>query len=91
MILNVPRIYQRTLKKKTAAEWENRKKSINRKVKNTFTRKDAKKLFQKWVRLRDAEQPCISKVVVTIKTFGMEVILKAEIHSGVIFNPAKLP
>jgi hypothetical protein len=53
---------------------ENERKALVRKIKNTFTiRNDAKKSFQKWVRLRDANE-IVFRAVVTIKTFGMEDI-----------------
>jgi hypothetical protein len=66
---------------------ENRKESIMRKKHFRNTEADAKNRFQKWVRLRDANENCIS-CSGNNKTFGMEEHLKAEIYSGVIFNPA---
>ncbi len=48
--------------------------------------KVAKRVFQKWVRLRDANLPCISCGTETSKQWDGGHYKKAEIYSGVIFN-----
>jgi len=47
---------------------------------------DAKKSFQKWIRLRDNEQPCISCPTSTADLFDGGHYLKAELFSGLIFD-----
>lgn len=48
--------------------------------------KVAKRVFQKWVRLRDTNLPCISCGTETSKQWDGGHYKKAEIYSGVIFN-----
>lgn len=47
---------------------------------------EARKLFQKWIRLRDSDKPCISCNSSTADTFDGGHFYKAEVYSGLIFN-----
>ena len=47
---------------------------------------DARKSFQKWIRLRDKDKPCISCNNSTADTFDGGHFYKAEVYSGLIFN-----
>ncbi len=47
---------------------------------------EAKQVFQKWVRMRDKNQPCISCGVTASSVWDGGHFKKAEIYSGVIFN-----
>lgn len=47
---------------------------------------EAKKPFQKYIRLRDADLPCISCGTYTASIFDGGHFYKAEIYSGLIFN-----
>ena len=50
----------------------------------------AKKQIQKWVRLRDKDLPCISCGTSYTQQWDGGHYLKAEIYSGVIFNPMNI-
>lgn len=47
--------------------------------------KEARKVFQKWIRLRDEKLPCISCGCLTAKQWDGGHFLKAELFSGTIF------
>jgi len=47
---------------------------------------DARKSFQKWIRLRDSNKSCISCNSSTADTFDGGHFYKAEVYSGLIFN-----
>jgi hypothetical protein len=47
---------------------------------------DARKSFQKWIRLRDSNKPCISCDSLTADLFDGGHFYKAEVYSGLIFN-----
>ena len=47
----------------------------------------AKKIFQKWVRLRDENEPCISCQRTNALVWNGGHYKKAEMYSGVIFHP----
>jgi hypothetical protein len=47
---------------------------------------EAKTVFQRWVRLRDKDKPCISCGVTVSSVWDGGHFKKAEIYSGVIFN-----
>jgi len=47
---------------------------------------DARKSFQKWIRLRDSDKSCISCNSSTADTFDGGHFYKAEVYSGLIFN-----
>ena len=46
----------------------------------------AKQVFQKWIRKRDKEEPCISCGTVSSDLWDGGHYLKAEIYTGAIFN-----
>lgn len=48
--------------------------------------KEAKVVFQKWIRLRDQEQPCISCGIKNNKLWDGGHYFKAELFSGLIFD-----
>lgn len=47
---------------------------------------EARKSFQKWIRLRDSDKPCISCNSSTSELFDGGHFYKAEVYSGLIFN-----
>jgi hypothetical protein len=47
---------------------------------------EAKAVFQKWIRHRDKELPCISCQITYAKEWNAGHYKKAELYSGVIFN-----
>ena len=47
---------------------------------------EAKKVFQKWIRLRDKDKPCISCGTISSTVWDGGHFKKAELYSGVIFN-----
>jgi len=47
---------------------------------------EAKKVFQKWIRMRDKDKPCISCGSVSSTVWDGGHYKKAEIYSGVIFH-----
>jgi hypothetical protein len=47
---------------------------------------EAKKVFQKWIRLRDKDKPCISCGSISSTVWDGGHFKKAELYSGVIFN-----
>lgn len=47
---------------------------------------DAKKIFQKWIRLRDKDKPCISCGTISSSVWDGGHFKKAELYSGVIFH-----
>lgn len=66
------------------------KKKMGEMKKSLLTLSDyekiARKIFQRWVRLRDKNLPCISCGVVTTPQWDGGHYLKAELFSGLIFN-----
>ena len=74
---------------KEKAEWKREQKAGYEKLKTLGQYEaDAKKSFQKWVRLRDADENCISCNGNDKDLWDGGHFKKAEIYSGVIFNPA---
>lgn len=70
--------------KKDKAETKAKKEKLK-----TYTQKvnDAKKVFQKWIRTRDAGNPCIScNRAIGNSVFHAGHYKKSEIYRGVIFN-----
>jgi len=66
--------------------WNAEKKLLKEKLKTLGQYEaEAKKSFQKWIRLRDKDNPCISCGKITTEMDGGH-FKKAEIYSGVIFN-----
>ena len=47
---------------------------------------EARKSFQKWIRLRDNDKPCISCNSTTAELYDGGHFYKAEVYSGLIFN-----
>lgn len=47
---------------------------------------EAKKVFQKWIRIRDKDKPCISCGTISSSVWDGGHFKKAELYSGVIFN-----
>ena len=47
---------------------------------------EAKKVFQKWIRLRDKDKPCISCGTISSSVWDGGHFKKAELYSGVIFH-----
>lgn len=82
--------YAKRLKEnKAKAEWRIEKKALTEKLKTLSQYEaDAKKSFQKWIRLRDANENCISCGGNDKDLWDGGHFKKAEIYSGVIFNPA---
>lgn len=75
---------------KCAAEysaWPKRKKRIKESLK-TRTQKiqEARKVFQRYIRERDKDKPCISCGTTTATKWDAGHYLKAEIYTGLIFN-----
>lgn len=69
-----------------ADKWKVEKVVLKEKLKTLGQyESEAKKSFQKWIRLRDFGKPCISCNKVTPDMDGGH-FKKAEIYSGVIFN-----
>lgn len=72
----------------------NSKKEVNKRIKEM--RKEvqslgdlrfiARQTFQKWIRLRDAKEPCISCPSTESKQWDGGHYLKAEIYTGLIFD-----
>lgn len=70
-----------------AKEWQ-KEKNIKRTALKTLTdlENEAKKSFQKYIRLRDIDLPCISCGVENTELWDGGHYKKAEIYSGVILN-----
>ena len=80
--------YSKKLKaNKEANEWKKQKAELKEKVKTLSQYEaDAKKSFQKFIRLRDVDLPCVSCGSTESDTFDGGHFKKAEIYSGVIFD-----
>jgi len=81
--------YSKILKEnKAASEWKIQKSVLKDNLKTLGQYEaDAKKSFQKWVRLRDKDENCISCGGNEKDLWDGGHFKKAEIYSGVIFNP----
>jgi len=66
--------------KKEKKEWYDKNKTLSQ------LEAEARKPFQKWIRQRDANLPCISCGCKTAKQWDGGHYLKAEIYSGLIFS-----
>lgn len=74
--------------KKEQQEWKVEKQSIKEKHKSiTWFINDARVVFQKWVRLRDANDGCISCGNKTATQYDAGHYFKAETITGLIFHP----
>lgn len=47
---------------------------------------EARKSFQKWIRMRDSDKPCISCNTTSAELYDGGHFYKAEVYSGLIFN-----
>lgn len=75
------------LKKKEDKEWREKKKALKEKLKTlTEYEKDARKVYQKWIRMRDEKRPCISCNATQAKQWDGGHYYKAELYSGLIFD-----
>jgi len=74
-------------KEKEAKEWKAEKAILKYKLKTLGQYEaEAKKAFQKWIRMRDDKQPCISCGVKETDLFDGGHYFKAELFSGLIFD-----
>lgn len=74
-------------KQKEQKEWKVEKSILKDKLKTLGQfEADAKKSFQKWVRIRDSTMPCISCGVKETDLFDGGHYFKAELFSGLIFD-----
>jgi len=74
-------------KEKNDKEWKVKKAILRDNLKTLGQYEaDAKKSFQKWVRMRDDKQPCISCGVKETDLFDGGHYFKAELFSGLIFD-----
>jgi hypothetical protein len=72
---------------KEKKDWNKRKKEGLEKLKTvTVYEKDARKVFQMWIRLRDVGLPCISCGAGSASQWDGGHYFKAELYSGLIFN-----
>lgn len=69
-------------------QWKERKKSMKEKVKKlTDYEHEAREAFQAWIRWRDKDKPCISCGSEKSLIWDGGHYLKAELYSGLIFDP----
>lgn len=82
-------IHSKNLKQqKEQREWKQEKAVLKDKLKTLGQYEaEAKKSFQKWIRLRDKNLNCISCGINETELFDGGHYKKAEIYSGVIFDP----
>lgn len=74
-------------RKKREREWRKEKKEKRQKLKSIGKLKlDAREPFQKWIRLRDADQNCISCDTPVSDIWDGGHFYKAELYSGLIFH-----
>ena len=72
---------------KEAKDWKVKKAILKDNLKTLGQYEaDAKKSFQKWVRMRDDKQPCISCGTTKADTYDGGHYFKAELFSGLIFD-----
>lgn len=73
--------------KKEAQDWHKEKKVMKENLKTLGDyEKEARKVFQQFIRLRDKDQPCISCGCVTAKQWDAGHYLKAELFTALIFT-----
>jgi len=65
---------------KEKKEWHNKNDSYAKRLGKV------KAIFQKWIRLRDKNEPCISCGIVETNLWDGGHFLKAELYSGLIFH-----
>lgn len=75
------------VKAKQTKDWQKEKKVLKTALKTlSELEAEAKKSFQKYIRLRDKDLPCVSCGVNETELWDGGHYKKAEIYSGVIFN-----
>ena len=81
-------IHSKNLKlQKELKDWKAEKAILKDKLKTLGQYEaEAKKAFQKWIRMRDDKQPCISCGIQQTDLWDGGHYKKAEIYSGVIFD-----
>ena len=81
-------IHSKNLKlQKELKDWKAEKAILKNKLKTLGQYEaEAKKAFQKWIRMRDDKQPCISCGIQQTDLWDGGHYKKAEIYSGVIFD-----
>jgi len=68
-------------------DWEVKKRVLKDNLKTLGQYEaEAKKVFQKWVRMRDKDEPCISCGSVTAKEWHGSHFFSANLYSGLIFD-----
>lgn len=73
--------------KKEARKWKTEKKTRKEKLKTlTQHESDAKKVFQRWIRMRDKDRTCISCDTNNSPIWDAGHWWKAELYSGLIFD-----
>ena len=76
-----------TSAKSLKEQWQKEKKVLKEKLKTLGQYElEARQVFQKWIRERDKDLPCISCGCITAKQWDGGHYLKAELFSGLIFN-----
>lgn len=65
---------------KERREWYSKNKTLS------TLEKEARKIFQKWIRIRDKDLPCISCGALNAKQWDGGHFYKAELYSGLIFD-----
>jgi len=68
-------------------KWKNRKKFLKKDLETLpQLKKRARASFQKWIRARDKDQPCISCGTTYAKQWDASHYYKAETHTGLLFD-----
>lgn len=81
------KLSQTRLKEKESKEWNTRKNKLKTTLKTIGQYEmDAKKSFQRWVRERDKDLPCISCNIYDKDQYDGGHYFKAELFSGLIFH-----
>lgn len=77
----------KTVKQKKKQDWNKEKIEIKEKLKSLSDyERDAKKSFQKWIRLRDSKLPCISCGNLKTDDWAGGHYFPAGIYSGLMFD-----
>jgi hypothetical protein len=74
-------------KKKAASEWKvERARRVDKMKTRTQKINDVRPVFQRWIRHRDKDQPCISCPATSADEWHGGHYFKAELYTGIIFN-----
>jgi hypothetical protein len=74
-------------KKKAASEWNvERARRVDKMKTRTQKINDVRPVFQRWIRHRDKDQPCISCPATSADEWHGGHYFKAELYTGIIFN-----